>query len=326
MTENKKTISLKDLAISLAGPDQKFNFFHAQIFSFIPPSQEQVERFLREITLPADAAPNRHPASIFIGDFSTLIKHGGTHVLATNKGNLTAYYEFHDRKLPECQYLAIVSPAHKKDDSTNYSQAYETINFVRAFIAAFFGKLLFYERIAAFDFDLEGKIAFSTEYFRMPLYADFAKIIDSNLASNIVARLTQQQNDFRQKFQIACNFLSGAINQKDEAFRFSSYWIALEVLARGTSGAIRAQLAKAYANAPSSFINVDLRFDEIAGIRHNLLHKGQFTTLKSYQERLLQLYFWDIAIHQINLAPQRLTQSLVQSGIIEEELRATTLP
>jgi len=206
----------------------------------------------------------------------------------------------------------------------NYSQAYETISFIRTFIVAFFGKLLFYERVATFDFDLEGKVYFSSEYFRMPLHADLARLVDPRLATNITARLTQQQDDFRKQFQIACNFLSGAINQKDEAFRFSSYWIALEVLARGTSGAIRAQLAKAYDNASYSFINTGLRFDEIAGIRHNLLHKGQFTTLKSYQERLLQLYFWDIAIHQINLPAQRLTQHLVQSGIIEEELQATT--
>jgi hypothetical protein len=236
------------------------------------------------------------------------------------------FYEVRDRKLPSCQYFAIVSPAQKTNGTTHYAEAYQTISFVRTFLAAYFGKLLSYEWVADFDFDLAGQISFSSSYLRLPLFADVVRIVNPSLASAIIERLSLQPRQFREQFQIACNFFNGAMDQKDEALRFSSYWIALEVIARGTSGAIRNRLEKAYNNAPRSFVDTILRFSEIAEIRHNLLHKGQFKTLKSYQERLLQLYFWDVVINEINLPAQGLTQALVQSGIIEEEIRATSGP
>jgi len=262
---------------------------------------------------------------IIVRDFSTLIKHQANYVTSVRGGKLVVLYEVADRKLPSCPYFSIITPAQKTDKSTGYAEAYQTISFVRAFLMLHFGKLLFYEWVADFDFDLEGKVSLASEVFRMPLYADMLKILDPKLAIEILQRLGVQQPHFRAQFQRACNFVSAALNQKDEAFRFSSYWIALEVLAQGTSGAIRARLSQAYGGAAKSFIDNDLRFSEIAATRHNLLHHGVFDILKSYHERLLQLYFWDIAIHRMNLAPKGLARSLVLSGVIEAELQGSAV-
>jgi hypothetical protein len=319
-----KSLSLTEIANFLAGPDRRFNYFHGKIYSFIPPSIEPVRKFFNELKFIADAAPNRQPASIVIGDFSKLLQQETIQVLAARNGQFTMFCEIRDRKLPSCLYFSIIAPAHRENGVTGYAEANQTINFVRSFLILYFGKLLFYEWIADFDFDLHSQLSFSGGFVRMPLFADFFKIIHPSLATDIVKRLSQQQDAFREQLQIASNFVSSALNQKDEALRFSSYWIALEVLSQGTSKAIRARLARAY-DAKHPFVDGWLRFSEIAAIRHNLLHKGRFATLKSYQERLLQLYFWDIVIDRINLPAQRLAETLVQSGMIEQELQATTV-
>jgi hypothetical protein len=324
ITASSKSVSLVDLARFLAGPDQKYNYFHGKIYSFIPPSTEMVNKFLGELKFIADAAPNRHPASILVGDFSTLIKQEAIQVLAAPNGHFTIFNEVRDRKLPTCLYFAIIAPAHRADGTTSYAEACHTINFIRSFLTLYFGKLLFYDWVADFDFDLEGKLSFSGGFVRLPLYADLFKIVHPTLANAIIDRLSKQQSPFREQFQTACNFLSNALNQKDEAFRFSSYWIALEVISRGRSAAIRSRLAHAYGKPEKFFVDEGLRFSEISKIRHYLLHKGQFKTLKSYQERLLQLYFWDIVLDEINLPPGGLSYALVQSGVIEQEVRETT--
>jgi hypothetical protein len=110
-----------------------------------------------------------------------------------------------------------------------------------------------------------------------------------------------------------------AMNQTDEAFRFTSYWIALEIIVGGKSDSIRSQLAKAYGEKKKSFADDHLFFKEISDVRHALMHEGRFGVLTSYQERLLQLYFWDIIIHQVGLDPRRLASALVESGIIGKE-------
>ena len=51
-----------------------------------------------------------------------------------------------------------------------------------------------------------------------------------------------------------------------------------------------------------------------------MIHKGVFQKLYAYQERLLQLYFWDIVINKIGLKPRGLSRLLINSGVVEQEL------
>src|ERR1700732_3262150 len=132
---------------------------------------------------------------------------------------------------------------------------------------------------------------------RVPRYGDLFRIVDAALMNEITERLAAQQADYRKRLQRACNFFDLALGQKDEAFRFSSYWIALEIIVGGKSDAIRSKLSVAYGQQNKSFANENLFFKEIEGIRNNLIHTGDFGLLTSYQERLMQLYFWDIVIH-----------------------------
>jgi hypothetical protein len=128
-----------------------------------------------------------------------------------------------------------------------------------------------------------------------------------------------QQADYRKRLQRACNFFDMALNQKDDAFRFSSYWIALEIVVGGKSDAIRSKLTAAYEQRNKKFADDNLLFREIEGLRNRLIHKGEFGILASYQERLMQLYFWDIVVHQIGLKPRGLAKMFVSSGMVEVE-------
>ncbi|WFU74270.1 HEPN domain-containing protein [Bradyrhizobium sp. CB2312] len=133
--------------------------------------------------------------------------------------------------------------------------------------------------------------------------------------NEIASRLALQQDEFRDRLKRACNFINAAMDQKDEAFRFSSYWIALEIIVGGTSDAIRSKLAAAYGERNKSFADERLFYKEIERRRHDLVHKGSFGTLQSYQERLMQLYFWDIVMARIGLKRRGLALLFAESGL-----------
>jgi hypothetical protein len=190
---------------------------------------------------------------------------------------------------------------------------------MRSLLGLPFGKLPFYNWVADFDFNSSGQVSLPGEVVRRPLYADFFKIVDTNLMQELTSRLALQQSDYRQRLQRACNFFDMAMDQKDEAFRFSAYWIALEILVGSKNDAIKVALSRAYGHSNKTFADEQLYFKEIADARHDLIHKGLFRTLPSYHERLLQLYFWDIVIHKVGLQPRGLSRALVQCGLIEQE-------
>jgi len=241
--------------------------------------------------------------------------------MAVVDGGLKILAQLSEVKLPECDYFALISPIEKNDAGagTNYAHGVESINFIRSLIALSFGKLPFYTWVADFDFDANGTLAMRGDLVRMPMYGDLFKIVDAALINEITVRLAAQQADYRSRLQRACNFFDMALGQQDEAFRFSSYWIALEVIVGGKADSIRSKLAAAYGQQNKSFANDHLFFREIEGIRNDLIHKGAFGILTSYQERLMQLYFWDIVIHQIGLKPRGLALLFARSGLVDEE-------
>jgi hypothetical protein len=315
-----KPTTLAELAKHIASSYPDFESFHGKLFSFIPPSEKDVSGFLNELKLSREAFPNKHPCALLVGDLGSIVSHTASLVPATSGDKLLVQYKIDAANLPKCTYLAFVSPFSKIDGTSSYSLAFESINFARAFLSLFFGKLIFYSHIADFDFDLEGKVSLPSPIFRMPLYADFFKSFDSQLCAEIVSRLSLQLADYRLRLQRACNFISNAMNQTDEGFRFASYWIALEVLVGSTDDAIRAALMTAYGYRNKKQVDEQLLFNRISSARHDLIHKGTFGVLPSYFERLMQLYFWDIVLFQLNLPRRGLAELLVGSGMVENEV------
>jgi hypothetical protein len=321
----RKQITLAEIAQEFAQQSSEFRNFHGKLYSFIPPSPNVFFDFLATLSLKADSLPNRHPCGILVGDLSKIISHQSSLIpMITNEGQLQLQMRIDAANLPQCEYLALVSPFAAKAGTSSYVLAFQSMNFVRAYMSLYFGKLPFYSFVTEFDFDLDGKVSLASPVFRMPLYSDFFKIIDPTLSAEILSRLRLQLADYRQRMQRACNFYSIAINQVDEGFRFASYWIALEILVGSTDDAIREELVRAYGFNNKRDVDQLLLFDRISRARHNLIHRGEFGVLPAYQERLLQLYFWDIVICQINLPHRGLARMLVASGLIEEETSKAT--
>ncbi len=320
--EKFENTTLIALAKQIVGDNDAFNSCHGSLFSFIPPSKEVALEFLQHINLEQDTFPNKHPAMALIADFSKLIDSQSIPVPAIQKeGHLAVFFIIQKLELPRGDYFAIVSP-FKKNDGVSYLNALGSISFIKSYLSLFFGKLLHYSSIAEFEFDIDGRLSLPGQIFRMPMYADFFKILDPVLANQLSERLRYQLPEYRLRFQRACNFFSGAQNQRDEQFRFASYWIALEILVGSTDDAIRQELAKAYGlGTNKNAVDEFLSFSSISKVRHQLIHHGMFSKLLSYQERLLQLYFWDIAIHQMGLAHRGFARLLVTSGMVEDETK-----
>jgi hypothetical protein len=321
MTDTQ-TVSLADIGNRFASLDPAFNHFHGKLFSYIPPEPERFGKMVTAMRLPRDAFPNRHPATLLVGRLASFITKQSQQVLATRDGQFTILIELNERKLPDYDYLAIISPTEKNGLTMNYSLAYESIQFLRSLIALSFGTLPFYTLIGDFDFNSDGQVSFHSQAVRMPLYADLLTIVDNDMMSEITARLALQQNDFRQRLQSATSFFETAMRHEDGAFRFASYWIALEIIVGGKADAIRSRLSSAYGQTDKKFADNHLLFGEIAKMRNNLIHRGEFHKLRSYQERLMQLYFWDIVIHQIGLKSKQLSMMLIGSGVVEQEKTA----
>jgi hypothetical protein len=303
--------------------DPQYTYFHGKLFSFVMPRPQLYSEFAAKIRMTREAFPDKHSIFLAIGDFSEMIKVESRFVPCIDDGILKLMYFISDGRLPKCAYLCVISPAAKEGASTNYSQATRSINFVKSLLSLHFSSLCTYTLVADFDFDVNGKIALSTEFFRMPLAGSMFAVVDPELANTIMERLALQLPEYRQRVFRACDFVSDAMNLPRESLRFSLYWIALEILA-GKSDAIRAKLAAAYGGQSKKFVDEAIKFKQIAGMRVDLMHHGRFVRFHDWQERLMQLYLWDIVIHDMNLPARGLAQAFVKSDHIEREMLALT--
>jgi hypothetical protein len=319
-TAETNQFTLADVAASLSAVNSNFNYFHGKLYCFVVPDLGRFKAFTDALRIGTSAFPNSHPATLIVGKLADCIPAQSHEVMAVESGQLKIFAHLRDANLPACDYLALISPAEKIDTGVSYVSAFASINFLRSLIAVSYGKLPFYKWVADFDFDMKGQVAIQSGVMRMPLYGDFFKIVEAELVSEIAERLSKQTGDYRTKLQRASDFFDLALDQNDEAFRFSAYWIALEIIVGGKSGAIRSKLIAAYGERQNVFADDVLLFKEVEEIRHNLIHHGRFGTLKSYQERLLQLYFWDIVMFQIGLKCRNLAKQFVRSGMIEQEV------
>jgi hypothetical protein len=316
--EGQREITLAQIASGFTETEPRFTYFHRKLFSYIAMHPTQFTDFMQGLQLRRATFPNSHPANVLVGRLGPLISHQSKSIMTAENGQLRVLFEIFDLKLPDCDYLAIVSPAEKSDNGTNYRLAFESINFAQSLISASLGTLPFYSWVADFDFDASGQVHLSGKAVRLPLHADFAGIINLDYTNRLCERLQHQQPGYRRRLQRACNFYSTAIEQENTAFRFSSYWIALEILVGGRSDAIRSMLSKAYGEHNKRFADEHLLYAEIERVRHDLMHSGVFGGLPSYYERLLQLYFWDIVSYQIGLRSD-FALTLARSGVIEQE-------
>ncbi len=317
-SEEAPVISFADLAKKLVALDDRFSNFHGNLFGLVVPSKEKFLDFIAAAKMPRTIFPDQAPIALLVGDFSKMDMVEGLIVPSIEDGTFKLNTSMFNRKIPSCDYLCVIAPLNVSGAETNYEKSRKAIDIVRAFFCMSWGNLPFYCKVMEFDLSKDGNISMGSNVVKMPYFSSQFILDDHELSTQVLSRLAIQQSEFKARFERACAFIASAMDQTNEAYRFAAYWIALEILI-GKTNAIREGLAKAYSEN-AKFVDDALHFSEISQIRHNLIHRGIFRTLTNYQERLLQLFFWDVVICQIGLRPRRLAESLANSGMIEAEL------
>ncbi|WFU74269.1 hypothetical protein [Bradyrhizobium sp. CB2312] len=92
--------------------------------------------------------------------------------MAVENGQFQMLAQVGPLALPDCTYLALISPVTSEGAERLYTPAFESISFLRAFISLSFGKLPFYTSIADFNFNAKGELSLAGEVVRRPLYGD----------------------------------------------------------------------------------------------------------------------------------------------------------
>jgi hypothetical protein len=116
--------------------------------------------------------------------------------------------------------------------------------------------------------------------------------------TGIIADLSE---DARGKLLFVLNIFGRAVQERDEAFRFSLYWIALEVVTGTQGNGIAARLGNVYSRGREYAFN-ELEFRAAYDYRNALFHKGVMQSFSARLERLMQCYFYDFLRDRLNFS------------------------
>lgn len=297
--------------------------FLVELFGFALPNAAEALATVEQIQLSSKSYPNGQAATIATLDLSE-VNFLATRLIALglDSGRLSLHALTSQLKLPKAEVVALMAPIEMSATGSNYSRTRETLDFTIGWLSAIFGRLFTYDKIVTFELGADGAISFTSSPFRTPQFADLSVVRSTNILNDIGRRLAAQTPDFKNTLSRASSYLSRAVTEPEMSFRFLAYWTALEVLS-GKANAIQANLSKHYSNEGGRrYVESDLRLLELSNKRHDLVHFGRFDDLYSYQERLLQAYFWDIVGLKVGISTARFAKGLIATGLVEKELSA----
>ena len=125
-TTETKLLTLADVAGSLVAANSSFNYFHGKLYSFVVPELGRFTTFTDALRIGTSAFPNSHPATLVVGRLANCIPFQSQEVMAIEEGILKIHAHVRDAKLPDCNYVALVSPAEKTDTGVSYASAFCT--------------------------------------------------------------------------------------------------------------------------------------------------------------------------------------------------------
>lgn len=300
MVEQKLT-TLEDLARIFSEQDPSFTNFHAKVFSPLL-SEDQASQLINSIfKISKFVTPEKHPFIIAYGSFSNLLSQSISGFLNVKDGKIAAFLYQNRKNIPDCNTIAVISPYERNGRSSSYINAFRAIDYAKFLSTLEFGRSAIYDYLGDFDFDLNGVPTLSSNPFRTPQPEDFSSYVaNTELTSQI-----QKQNPYiRSKIEVSLKIFSYALNLNDEMLRFFNYWTAIEIICATTSNGIRSILCKIYDSNPK-YVDEKIHFREIARMRHELIHSGNFVALSAFQERLMHYYFWDILLYKIGCPTQK---------------------
>jgi hypothetical protein len=199
-------------------------------------------------------------------------------------GNRLIQFNIEERKIPPGDYVLLFSPALKLSYGTQEGIARNALAVGRGLLMMLAGhtaaeQLVFTFRI---PIDAPDKIGFAspaTENFLLADQFSFCSVESVRLLSDRI--LHHLPSEIQRRFETALIFLSRATSEMDATVRFTSFWIALEVVAGGYGQVIR--LTERISNSAS----LRAKLNEIKDARDGLFHYGRRYALSQAQERII---------------------------------------
>lgn len=306
-----RNLRLSGIASGFLTGDSRFRSTLIQVYSCSSDVDLVVEKFFNEIKQEL-VIDTEHPLTFTIGkfnDFDILLAHEFQYVDPEHR--FVFFSKIDQIRLPDTPLILFASPLIHSNGHTNAARAHGVISIYKSILLALFGRGFLLDKIIEFSIEGDGghKISYGSGLWRVPQPVDCRALVDPRLYEDLISRIPLQIEPVRSQIVLACQFFSRALEEDQEYKRFFDYWTAFEILVQGKAQKIRKILAEAY-GADVNFVNANLRFEEIANLRHDLIHFGKFKSLEPEVERRIQILFFDLIRHRLNLPCARAAERL----------------
>jgi hypothetical protein len=283
--------------------------YQSTVFSFFTIDQRVVPAIEGKENVFIGINPKSHPYGIYIVEVHEArlpaldqIMHGGIPTIRVQA-------RMRQIELPAATYLMIASPRiHESADRTNGFIAENTIRIVCGYLVAFLGRGTILTHVGNETVDADAKkSSFESPVLRLPQPEDNTCLPKLEELGDALKAMEYAPEGERDEMLYAWSVFGRAVREDDETFRFTLYWIALEVVAQTIGQGVIDKLAAAYGdNRNFAFDTLEMRapYD----LRIAVVHKGKLVSLEPRMERLMQLYFVELLRERLRMPCVKLAQ------------------
>jgi hypothetical protein len=221
-----------------------------------------------------------------------------------------------DRLLPETDYVLISTPIRDAEDQ-GYQDASLRMDGLVGTLRLVGGNNLLRQLVREGSVDiLTGDIKTPTINIPVPRASEgpFATVETWQQLKEITDAVAGGDELQKGRIELATQLLERAFLAQG-AFKFFSYWVALEVAANTHStGKIVTLLMKAYGRSSRGYVLNDLGFEFLRATRTAVFHNGEHYEAPSDVERYVQCLFLDVVRAKLGLKCREYMATAVKEG------------
>ena len=220
-------------------------------------------------------------------------------------------------------YVVICAPRiHKPEGERSDEAAQNSIALAAGMVVALVGRASFLTYLGDYIVDADTmQQSYYAPIVRSPQLEDGASLSDGAIVSEILPAMGALPEEKRNEIAYCWSIFGRAVKERDETFRFTLYWIALEVAADTKGDGLAAKLGNAYGKS-KKFAYDELGFRPIYNMRHDVVHKGARVSLRADMERIMQCCFLELLRARLGLPCKKIVAGLVDHL---DEMRSRSL-
>lgn len=230
-------------------------------------------------------------------------------------GQSEIYVEEVQRILPDANYILVSTPINNAGDQA-YKNASEIMDGFVGMLRLVGGNNLLRQLVREASVDISsGDMKTFSEPVPVPQEIDgpFATEGSWQQFKQVADAIADTDGSEGRRLTLATQLIERAFSSRD-AFKFFSYWVALEVAAdTHSTGKIITLLAKAYGQS-RSYIQNDLGFQHLRETRQAVFHNGEYYDAPSDVERYIQWLFLDVVRAKLGLDCKGYMAAMVGAG------------